>query len=87
MKKLNMASVPTAIIAGMRRPKMSMGSSNTPPPSPVNPIRVPTMNPISIFASNSSMLFLSMFAVQSVFNGFSIQFAKGRAGVAARPMS
>src|SRR5580658_2568129 len=55
VKKLKSASLPTAMMAGMRRPKMSMGSSNTPPPSPVSPISVPTMKPIRIFASKSSM--------------------------------
>ena len=65
VKKLNIASLPTAIIGGMRRPKMSMGSSNTPPPSPVNPISVPTMKPISIFASNNSMLFFDAIAQTS----------------------
>src|ERR1700676_428155 len=55
VKKLNSASLPTAMIAGMCRPKMSMGSSNTPPPKPVNPISVPTVKPISTFSSKNSM--------------------------------
>src|ERR1700692_1730873 len=56
VKKLNSASLPTAVIAGMCRPKMSIGSSNTPPPRPVNPISVPTLKPISTFRSKNSML-------------------------------
>src|SRR5258706_14426003 len=31
---------------------MRMGSSNTPPPKPVMPIRVPTRKPTRIFSSN-----------------------------------
>src|SRR5882762_991825 len=67
VKKLNSASLPTAMIAGICRPKMSMGSSNTPPPKPVNPISVPTVKPISIFSNKNSMRLLvsSQFPVPS----------------------
>ena len=36
MKKLNSASEPTATIAGTRKPKISTGSSRTPPPTPAH---------------------------------------------------
>src|SRR5713101_227394 len=67
VKKLNSASLPTAMMAGMCSPKMSMGSSNTPPPRPVKPISVPTVKPISIFSSKNSMRLLvsSQFSVPS----------------------
>src|SRR5271165_3270343 len=55
VKKLHMASLPTAMIGGMCNPKMSRGSSSTPPPRPVIPISVPTVKPISIFSSKNSM--------------------------------
>ena len=55
VRKLKSASDPTAMMAGTRRPKMSVGSSKTPPPSPVKPISIPTPKPIRIFASTSSM--------------------------------
>src|SRR6266849_1973226 len=58
VRKLKSASDPTAMMAGTCRPKMSVGSSSTPPPSPVNPISVPTAKPIRIFASKSSMPYL-----------------------------
>src|SRR6201993_3142064 len=53
VKKLNSASEPTAIIGGTLRPKISTGSSNTPPPTPLNPIRMPTTKPTTILASRS----------------------------------
>ena len=66
VKKLNRASLPTAMMAGMCRPKMSMGSSNTPPPKPVNPISVPTMKPIRTFQQQEfHAVFRSEFPVPS----------------------
>src|SRR5580765_6106283 len=53
VKKLNRASDPTAIIGGTRSPKISTGSSNTPPPTPLNPIRMPTTKPTTTLASRS----------------------------------
>src|SRR4030081_3235219 len=48
LKKLKSASDPTAMIAGTFRPKISTGSSRTPPPTPVRPIRTPTTKPTRI---------------------------------------
>jgi hypothetical protein len=59
VRKLNSASDPTAMIGGTRSPKISRGSSRTPPPRPVNPIRVPTIRPIRILSVISSIVDLS----------------------------
>src|ERR1700738_420215 len=48
VKKLKSASDPTAMIAGTFRPKISTGSSRTPPPTPVRPMRTPTTKPTRI---------------------------------------
>src|SRR6202043_3819773 len=72
VKKLNSASLPTAMIAGMCRPKMSMGSSNTPPPRPVKPISVPTMNPISTLSSKNSMPSFDLMSSQFPSSRFSV---------------
>src|ERR1700683_5462636 len=45
VRKLKSASDPTACMGGTPSPKMRIGSSRTPPPTPVIPIRVPTAKP------------------------------------------
>ena len=52
VKKLKSASEPTAMIAGTLKPKIRMGSSRTPPPTPVRPIRMPTTKPIRILSGD-----------------------------------
>src|SRR5580700_170680 len=51
--KLKSASDPTARIAGTCKPKMRIGSSRTPPPTPVIPMRVPTRKPTRLLISRS----------------------------------
>src|SRR5258708_3537956 len=51
--KLNSASEPTARIGGTPKPKIRIGSSKTPPPSPVIPMRVPTPKPTRLLISKS----------------------------------
>src|SRR5216683_7596847 len=53
VKKLKSASDPTAMIAGTFRPKISTGSSRTPPPTPVRPMRMPTTKPTRILTAIS----------------------------------
>src|SRR5215472_6981661 len=55
VKKLNSASEPTATIAGTRKPKISTGSNNTPPPTPLIPIKTPTTKPTRILSASSDM--------------------------------
>ena len=55
VKKLKSASEPTATMGGTLSPKISTGSSSTPPPTPLIPMRMPTINPITIFSRSSSM--------------------------------
>src|SRR5580658_1234204 len=63
VKKLHNASLPTAMMGGTCRPKISMGSSKTPPPTPVIPISVPTVKQISTFSSKNSMPSFEEFSV------------------------
>src|SRR5580658_10328682 len=51
--KLNRASEPTASMGGTPKPKMRMGSSRTPPPTPVIPMRAPTPKPTRLLISRS----------------------------------
>src|ERR1700722_14084925 len=52
VKKLNSASEPTDTIGEYPRPKISTGSSRTPPPTPVRPMRTPTTKPTRILAAS-----------------------------------
>ena len=52
-EKVESASEPTARMGGTPKPKMRIGSSRTPPPTPVIPIRVPTPKPTRILISRS----------------------------------
>src|ERR1700731_2433496 len=54
--KLNSASEPTARIGGTPKPKIRIGSSKTPPPNPVIPIRAPTPKPTRLLISKSMTL-------------------------------
>ena len=56
VKKLNSASEPTAMIAGTFNPKIRMGSSRTPPPTPLMPMRTPTTKPTRILAASSGIV-------------------------------
>src|SRR5512142_1197961 len=56
LMKLMTASLPMALMGGTCRPKMSSGRSKAPPPIPVNPTRVPTMNPIPILSRIRGMV-------------------------------
>src|SRR3984885_14042557 len=53
VRKLNSASEPTARIGGTPKPKIRIGSSKTPPPTPVIPMRVPTPKPTRLLISRS----------------------------------
>src|ERR1039458_2197160 len=55
VKKLNSASEPTATRAGTFRPKIRIGSSRTPPPTPLMPISTPTKKPTRILAASSGI--------------------------------
>src|SRR5437660_11035876 len=77
VKKLKTASEPTATIAGTLRPKIRMGRSKTPPPSPVRPMRVPTKKPTRILAANKG---ITIPAISSV-----ADLASWRDGRLARP--
>src|SRR5215469_5897357 len=56
VKKLNTASEPTANSGLTLSPKMRTGSSNTPPPTPVKPMRMPTIKPTKILNGNKGMV-------------------------------
>src|ERR1022692_4302221 len=51
--KLKSASEPTARMGCTPKPKIRIGSSRTPPPSPVIPMRVPTPKPTRLLISRS----------------------------------
>src|ERR1022692_5094844 len=53
VRKLKSASEPTARRGGTPKPKMRIGSSRTPPPTPVIPMRVPTPKPTRLLISRS----------------------------------
>src|ERR1700691_6001893 len=61
VRKLNSASEPTARRGGTPKPKIRIGSSKTPPPTPVIPMRVPTTKPIKLLISRSMTVPASAF--------------------------
>src|SRR5215472_7216702 len=68
VKKLNIASEPTATIGGYPRPKISTGSSNTPPPTPLIPIRIPTTKPTKILVASSGIVLVPLLRRGSVYS-------------------
>src|SRR5215469_5789410 len=74
VKKLNSASEPTATIAGTRNPKISTGSSNTPPPTPLIPIKTPTTKPTRILSASSDMFSPVLLRCSSVYSDEAFAF-------------
>src|SRR3984885_9894719 len=77
VRKLNSASEPTARIGGTPKPKIRIGSSKTPPPTPVIPMRVPTPKPTRLLISRS-MTITAFASLSLVGVGQSLSRFRGR---------